>query len=227
MRQVHRLLRHDHGRQQRTIHEREVGVGEAGVVPGDPRAEEHLGEDRQRGDGDEPREARARVERWHRPAIGALRDEDRGGEHGERHPEVRGDELGGEALEHHRGPEQRLHDDEDAGYHRGGEQRPIAPPAAEHGDQADGPDQRTDEDGGHQPVRMLDPGVEVPGRDPVAEAEGPVRAAESRIGGADEPAHGDQDEGGHGSSHRQLGESGHIGSSAARGRESGGERAWP
>ena len=46
MRQVDRLLRHDHGRQQRPVHEREVGVGEAGVVPGDPGAEEHLGEDR-------------------------------------------------------------------------------------------------------------------------------------------------------------------------------------
>jgi hypothetical protein len=72
---------------------------------------------------------------------------------------------------------------------------------------------------------VLDPGVEIGRRKPIAEAEWPVRAAETGIGGAHEAAHGDQDEGHHGSGDRKLGKSGQIGSS---GRSWGLlERAWP
>ncbi len=70
---------------------------------------------------------------------------------------------------------------------------------------------------------VLDPGVEVGRGEPVAEAERPVRAPETRVGGANQAAHGDQDEGRHGSGDRQLGESSHIGflSPLISGRASG------
>ena len=57
---------------------------------------------------------------------------------GERHRQVRRDELGGEALQHDRSPEQRLDDDEDAGHDRGGEQRAVVATRAEDRDQPDG-----------------------------------------------------------------------------------------
>ena len=78
-------------------------------------------------------------------------------------------------------------------------------------DERDGADERTDEDRRRQPVTVLDPGVEVSGRDPIAETEGqsgqPSPESVARTGAAD----GDQDEGGDGDGHRQLGESGHVG----------------
>ena len=60
-------------------------------------------------------------------------------------------------------------------------------------------------------MAVLDPGVEIGRRDPVAEAERPVRASQARVGGANEPADGDEDEGRHGSGNRELGKSGQIG----------------
>ncbi len=60
-------------------------------------------------------------------------------------------------------------------------------------------------------MAVLDPGMEVGRRDPVAEAQRPVGASQSRVRGTDEPADGDQDEGRHGSGDRKLGKSGHIG----------------
>ena len=50
MREVDGLLAADDGRQDRSVHQREVGEGEAGVVAGHPRAEQHLGEDREGGE---------------------------------------------------------------------------------------------------------------------------------------------------------------------------------
>ena len=132
-------------------------------------------------------------------------------EDGQRHPEVGGDELGGKALEHDGGAEQRLDDDEEPGEHGRDEHRQVAAPRGEDSDERDGADERSDEDGGGQPMGVLDPGVEVGGRQPIAKAERPIRAAETRVGGTHQPADGDQDEGGHGSGDRQLGESGHIG----------------
>ena len=97
MREVDRLLADHQIWQQRAVHEREVGEGEAGVLAGDPRAEEHLGEDghavrRQ------PGQARARGRGRHRSMGGPLGDEDRRREDDERHAEVRRDELGVRGL---------------------------------------------------------------------------------------------------------------------------------
>ena len=139
---------------------------------------------------------------------GPLGNEDHRRKNDEGHGKVGGHELGGQALDDHRGTQQRLCDDEDAGDHRGTEQRQVATTVREDGDQADRADQRTDEDGRGQPMGVLDPGVEIGRRQPVAEAERPVRAAESRVGGPHQAAHGDQDEGRDGSGDRQLGESG-------------------
>ena len=113
--------------------------------------------------------------------------------------------------QHDRRAKQGLHDHEDARHHRGDEHRQVAAALAEHGDEGHGADQRSDEDGGGQPMGVLDPGVEVSRGQPVAEAERPIRTAETRVGGAHEPAHGDQGEGRDRSGDRQLGESGQIG----------------
>ncbi len=145
------------------------------------------------------------------------------GQHGERHRQVRGHELGGQSLEDDRGAEQRLHDHEHARHDRGDEQRRVTPPMTGDGDQADRRDERAHEHRRHQPMRVLDPGVEVGRGDPVAEAERPVRASQPGVRGAHQTADGDQDERGHGGSHRQLGESGQPGSSgrSRRGGSSG------
>ena len=173
-----------------------------------PRPEQHLGKDRDRGDHDQPGEARAGVRGRHRSVRGSFGDEDDRREDGEGHREVRRHELGGEALEHDGGTQQRLEDHEHAGHDGGDQQRRVAAAFAEERDEPDGTHQRPDEDGGGEPVTVLDPGVQVGRRQPVAEAEWPVGTPEPRIGRAHEAAHGDQDEGRNGSSDRQLGESG-------------------
>jgi hypothetical protein len=213
MRQVDPLLAAHHGRQERSVHEREVGVGEARMVTGHPGAQQHLREDRDGRDRHQAGQAGPRVCGRHRSMVGALGDEDRGGEHGQGHRQVGGHQLGREPLEHDRRAQQRLHDDENTGDDRGAEQGRVTTAVAEQRDQSDGADQRPDEHRGDQPVAVLDPGMEVGRRDPVAEAERPIRAAQSRVRGAHEAAHGDQDEGRHRSSDRQLGKSGQIGSS--------------
>ena len=76
---------------------------------------------------------------------------------------------------------------------------------------ATAPTRRTDEDRRDEPMRVLDPGVEVGRRHPVTEAQRPVGAAQPGVGGAHEPTHGDEHEGGDGSSDRKLGETGHVG----------------
>ena len=198
-------------RNDRAVHQRDVAEREAGMLAGHPGAEQHLGEDRDRRHHHEAGEDRPRARGRHRSVARALRDEDDRRQDGQRHRQVRRDELGGEALQHHRSPEQRLDDDEDAGHDRGGEQRAVVATPAEDRDQPDGRDQRTDEGRRDEPVGVLDPGVEVHRWQPVAEAERPVRAAEARVRGAHEPAHGDQDEGRRGSGNRELGESGQVG----------------
>ena len=159
---------------------------------------------------DQARQAGARVGGRHRSVGRSLGDEDHRGKHDQGHPEVGGDELGGQPLENDRGAEQRLDDDEDAGDDRGAEQRQVATPMLKTVMRPTAADQRPDEDCGDQPMGVLDPGVEIRRRQPVAEAERPIRTAEPRIGGAHEATHGDQDEGRDGSGNRQLGETGHM-----------------
>ena len=95
------LGRRDLG-QERSVHEREVGVRQAGVVPGNPRAQQHLGEDGDPGEGGEPRHGRPDVGGRHRARCRAFSDEDRAREHGEGHGQVRRHELRGETLQHDR-----------------------------------------------------------------------------------------------------------------------------
>ena len=203
-------------REQRAIHERDVAEGQARALAGDPRAEQHLGEDRHGSEGDEARKARPCVRGRHRSAARPIGDEDDRREDGERHRQVGGDELGGESLDHDRRTEQGLDDDKGAGHDGGGEERAVVAAVAEDGDEPDRCDQGTDEGGRDEPMSVLDPGVEIGRRQPVAEAQRPVGAAQAGIRGANQAAHGDQDEGGDGSGNRKLGESGQRRSNPSR-----------
>jgi hypothetical protein len=208
MRRMQRLVTVSNVRQQAAVHEREVAEGETRGAAGDERADEHLREDGGRGHPDqEDQGARGRPRR-HRSARSPLRDEDRGGEDGERHGEVPGDELGRQPLDDDRAPEPRLDDDEQARHDRSDEHRRVATAPREERDEADGADQRSDEDRGHQAVTVLDPRPHFGRRDPVAQAQRPVRAGETGIGRAHQPTDGDQHECRDGGRGRQLGKSG-------------------
>ncbi len=211
MRELDGLRAGGRGGEQLAVHQREVGVREPRTLARDPRPQQHLAEDRERRDGEQQRRAAGCAGGGrHRSVGGPFADEDDGREDHERHAEVRGDEGRRESLEDDGGAQDRLHDDEGARDDRGHEQRAVATAGAEDGDEADGADERADEDRGGQPMRVLDPGVEVGRREPVTKAERPVRAAEARIGGAHQPAHDDEHVRGDGGGDRQLGKSGQI-----------------
>ena len=128
MREVDRLLAAGDGRQERAVHEREVGVGEAGVVAGHPRAEEHLGEDRERGDRDQAGQARPDVEAGIGPFVARSAMKIVAASTVSAIARCAVTSSAARPCEDDRGAEQRLHDDEDAGHDRGGEQRRVAAP---------------------------------------------------------------------------------------------------
>ena len=177
MGELHGLAHGRHHRQQAAVHEQEVRIGQARAGAGHPRTEQHLGQDYERRDADERCRARRSPARQ-RPVGRSIRDQDGQRQHGERHGEVRRDQLGTQLLDHHLTAEHGLHHHQHPCHHGRDEHRAIAATRAHHGDQCDPADQRPHGERGDQAVGVLDPGIEVRGWDPRAEAERPIRAAE-------------------------------------------------
>jgi len=162
---------------QATLHEREVREGEPRAGPGDPRAEQHLSEHRHARHRHQPAGQPA-GRRWQRPAGGAIGDDDRQGQDRQRHGQVRGNQLSPELLDHDLAAQQRLEDDKDAGDEGGRQEGAIVSPCGEEGDQADRRHQRPHRERRHETMAVLDPGVQLGGGNPFAEAGRPIGAAE-------------------------------------------------
>jgi hypothetical protein len=88
-------------------------------------------------------------------------------------------QLGAELLDHDLSAEQRLQDDEDARHQGSDKERAIAASCAEERDQPHRGDQWPHRERCHQAVAVLDPGVQLSGWNPLAEARRPIRAAQA------------------------------------------------
>ena len=190
-----------HGRQQRPAHERPVREDERGIRRGHMRAEEQQGERRERPEGRQQREplARAATADAGREA-GTDRDVDQQPDQRHRGGQMRGDRLAGVAEADGLAPEPGLEADQQDGADARPQDRSAVAVIA---DGQDGqPEDLEPDDDRDAPVDPLDPGLGVvEGRQQLAVAERPVRAAEPGVGRTHD--HADRHEGERGQQGRQ------------------------
>jgi hypothetical protein len=191
--------------------ERLQGIGQPGLVAGHGRADQHLEVQqagRGRGQADEAAVLDGPAGRVAGAVAGPEADPDEQGDQGQGGGQVQGDRVGPQLPPDHERPDQRLGQDQDQGGHgRPADHLVLAGPPGRHHQQR----HQHHHHRGDQPVGVLDPGVELGRGDEPAEAARPVGAAEAGVGRPDQPAHGDQHEGGGDGGDRQTPEPGRQG----------------